>query len=161
MTTEPKLVVLRAVFVEAVALQNKFPLSSKFSRNPGSMPNTYTHVLSTSGRYMAGFFVKSFGGVVGVQCWRVSLASRQVTVFLLRRCVRVDGVTSQPFSVGVGLRQWCVLSPLLFIVYIRVLHTAARGPNQTCEAISPGHKTHFARNEKIIYLRKMCWFGGM
>ena len=48
MTTEPKLVVLRAVFVEAVALQNKFPLSSKFSRNPGSMPNTYTHVLSTS-----------------------------------------------------------------------------------------------------------------
>ena len=25
-------------------------------------------------------------------------------------CVPVDGVNSQPFSVGVGLRQWCVLS---------------------------------------------------
>ena len=30
-----------AVFVAAVALQNTFPLSSKFSRNPGSMPKTY------------------------------------------------------------------------------------------------------------------------
>jgi len=29
-----------AVFVAAVALQNKFPLFSKFSRNPGSMPKT-------------------------------------------------------------------------------------------------------------------------
>jgi len=29
-----------AVFVVAVALQNKFPLSSKFSINPGSMPKT-------------------------------------------------------------------------------------------------------------------------
>jgi len=50
-----------AVFVAATAVQNKFPLSSKVSRNPGSMPKTYTHVLSTSGMYMAGFRVKSFG----------------------------------------------------------------------------------------------------
>jgi len=40
------------------------------------------------------------------------------------------------------------LSPLLFIVYIRVLHTTTRGPNPTCEAISPVRKTHFADNEK-------------
>jgi len=40
-----------AVFVAAVWLQNKFPLSSKFSRIPGSMPKTYTHVLSTWGKY--------------------------------------------------------------------------------------------------------------
>jgi len=73
-------------------------------------------------------------------------------------CVRVDEVNS-PFSVG--LRQWCVLSPLLFIVYIRFLHTKARGPNLTCKAILPGRKTHFANDEKIIYLRKMCWFGRM
>jgi len=51
-----------AFFVAAVALQNKFPLSSKISRNPGNMPRTYTHVLPTSGKYMAGFLVKSFGG---------------------------------------------------------------------------------------------------
>ena len=55
-------------FVAAVALYNKFPLSSKFSRSPGSMPKMYTHVLSTSGKYMTGFLVKSLGGVVGVQC---------------------------------------------------------------------------------------------
>ena len=74
-------------------------------------------------------------------------------------CVPLDGVKSQPFSVG--LRQWCVLSPLLFIVYIRVLHTTARRSNSTYEAISSGRKTHFANNEKVIYLQKMCWLGRM
>jgi len=33
-------------------------------------------------------------------------------------CVRVGRVKSRLFTVGVGIRQWCVLSPLLCIVYI-------------------------------------------
>ena len=33
-------------------------------------------------------------------------------------CVRVNGKQSEPFHVGVGLRQGCVLSSLLFIVYM-------------------------------------------
>ena len=33
-------------------------------------------------------------------------------------CVRVNGKQSKPFHVGVGLRQGCVLSFLLFIVYM-------------------------------------------
>ena len=33
-------------------------------------------------------------------------------------CVRINGKQSKPFHVGVGLRQGCVLSPLLFIVYM-------------------------------------------
>jgi len=40
-------------------------------------------------------------------------------------------------------------------VYIRALYTPARGPNPTCETFSPD-AIHFANNEKIIYLRKMC-----
>ena len=39
------------------------------------------------------------------------------------------------------------------------LQTTARGPNPTREAISSGRKTHFANNEKMIYLQKMCSFG--
>jgi len=77
--------VLSAVFVAAIESQTKFPVSSKFSRNPGSLPKTYAHVLSTSGKYKVGFLMKSFEGVVGVRCWRVLPAGSQVTVFLLRR----------------------------------------------------------------------------
>ena len=64
-----------AAFVATVALQKKFLLSRKLSRNPGSMPKTYTHVSPTSGKYMAGFLVKSFGGSCGstvltsTYCW--------------------------------------------------------------------------------------------
>ena len=36
----------------------------------------------------------------------------------LEVCVRVNGKQSKPFHVGVGLRQGCVLSSLLFIVYM-------------------------------------------
>jgi len=53
----------------------------------------------------------------------VPIAGRQVTVFLFRRSRLCRRVSSQPFSAGVGLRQWCVVSPLLFIVCIKVLHT--------------------------------------
>ena len=54
-----------AVFVAAAALQNKFPLSNKFLRNPGSMQKIYAH----------GFLVKSFGGccrstvLMAASCW--------------------------------------------------------------------------------------------
>jgi len=64
-----------AVFVATVALQKKFLLSSKLSRNPGSIPKTYTYVLSTSGKYVVVFLVKSFGVycestvLTGASCW--------------------------------------------------------------------------------------------
>jgi len=45
----------------------------------------------------------------------------------------------------------CVLSPLLFKVYIRfsTLRQADKS-HPTCEDISLGRKTHFASNEKIL-----------
>jgi len=58
---EPKLNDTQCGFVAAVALQKKFLLTRKFSKNLGSMPKIYTHVLSTSEKYMAGCLLKIFG----------------------------------------------------------------------------------------------------
>jgi len=55
-------VIPSAVFVPSVALQTKFSLSIKFSRNLGSMPKmSSSHVLSTSRKHTIKFPVKSFG----------------------------------------------------------------------------------------------------
>ena len=146
-----------AVYVVAAALQNKFPLSSKFLRNPGSMPKKSTHVLSTWGKYMAGFLVKSFweccGSTVltGASCWP---SSNYIPV---QKIVSLSTELNHNRSSLVLYSDNGVWSPHLFIVYIRVLRTAARGTNPTCEAISPGRKTHFANNEKNICENVLIW----
>ena len=61
-----------AVCVQAVVLQTKFSLSSKFLRNLGSMQKTSTHALSTSRKRTTGLLVKSlvesFGRTVLSHC---------------------------------------------------------------------------------------------
>jgi len=88
---------------------DQISLPSKFSRNLGSMPKTSTHVLSTSRKHSSW---KAVGSVDG----RLLLAVKSL-YSCSEVCVRVGGVKSQPFTVGVGLwRQGCVLSAILFIV---------------------------------------------
>ena len=64
-----------------------------------------------------GSLWKALGSVAWARCWRPLLAAKS-----LYSCsdiyVRVGRVKSRPFTVSVGLQQWCVLSPLLFIVNI-------------------------------------------
>jgi len=116
------------VFILAIAVQTKISLSSKILRNLGRMPKTFTHVLSTSRQHTAEFLVKSFGKCCGSivltpDCyWPSRYSCSEV-------CVRVGRIESRPFTVGVGFRQGCVLSPLLFIVYIRGGQTSVRGPH--------------------------------
>lgn len=43
-------------------------------------------------------------------------------------CVRINGCKSTRFPVGTGLRQGCVLSPLLFIVFMDRIMRRSRGP---------------------------------
>ena len=70
---------------------------------------------------------KAYDGVPRDKLWKVlqeygvnGQLLRAVKSFYCRPevCVRVNGKQSKPFHVGVGLRQGCVLSPLLFIVYM-------------------------------------------
>jgi len=58
-------IIRSAVFIPPIVLQTKISLSSKFSRNFGSMPKTFTHVLSTSRKHTTGFLMKSFGECCG------------------------------------------------------------------------------------------------
>jgi len=115
------------------------------------MPKTYKHLLSTWGKYMAGFLVKSIWGccgstvLTGASCWPPS------NCIPVQKIVSLSTELTHNRSALVLDSNNDVLSPLLFIVYIRVLCTTARGTNPTCEAISPGRKTHFASNEKIIW----------
>ena len=109
---EPKLDDTQCGFCRGRSTTEQTSNFSKFSRNPGSMPETCIHVLSTSGKYKVGFLVKSFGGrcgstvLTGASCW----PSSSLTVFLLRRLCPCRRSKSKPFSVGVGLRQCCVLT---------------------------------------------------
>jgi len=151
-----------AVFVAAVAQPNKLPLSSKFSRIPRSMQKTYTHLLSISGKYMAGFLVKSFEGCCGSTVLTgASHAGCQVTAFLLRRLCpcRRSWITT--------VHRWS-WTPTMVCAVTTPLHSLYQcspnyGPRRKSylwnHFTSP--QTHFVENEKIMYLRKMCWFGRM
>ena len=70
-------------FCPGCSTTEQISLSSKFLRNLGSMPNTFTHVLSTSRKHTTGSSWKALGSVAALRCWRPPVAGRQVIVFLL------------------------------------------------------------------------------
>jgi len=121
----------------------------KFSRNPGSMPKTFTDVLSTSVKS----FVKCFGGCCGSPVLLGASCRPPNRCIPAQKVASVSGELNHDRSALVST-QTMVCAVL--IVCIRVLHTTVRGPNPTCETIFPGRKTHSADNEKILYLQKMC-----
>jgi len=149
-----------AVFYVAVAQQNKIPLSNKFSRNLGNMPKTYTYALSTSGKYMAGFLVKSFGECCrsSLWYWRPSVTGRQVTVFLLT--IGVGGVKLQPFTVVLDSNKgvYCHHSSSYSISGSRNYTPQAKSDPRS-QASSSGRKTHFPIWKNNIFTKNvLIWW---
>ena len=89
-------------------------------RNLGCMAKIFLHVFSNLKKHMTEFLGINFGrfceSIYGVNgqllCAIKSFYCRPEI------CVRVNIRQSKPFHVSVELRQGCVLSPLLFIVYM-------------------------------------------
>jgi len=101
-----------AVFVPAVALQTTFHSPAKYAKH------IFTCFVNLD---------KAYDRVPCEMLWGVlreyGVDDRLLlAVKSLYSCsevwVRVRRVKSRPFTIGVGLRQGCVLSPLLFKVYI-------------------------------------------
>ena len=73
-----------------------------------------------------------------------------INIFYCRRevCVRVNRKQSKPFYAGGVPRQWCVLSPLLFIVYMNWIDKCSQA--EECATI---------RNREInVFYSLMIWF---
>ena len=67
-----------------------------------------------------------------------------------RSCVRILGRKSQMFNVGAGLRQGCVLSPLLFIIYMdRIVR---RSLGQECVTIGNVGVSHLLFADDLAIL---------
>jgi len=104
---------------------------------------------------------KAYGRVPRKKLWRRcgSMVLTGASFWPSSNCIPVQTFASVSTELIQTVQRWCwtmvcAVTTLLH-VYIRVLQTTARGPNYpTCEAISPGHKRHFANKKKIIYLRK-------
>ena len=123
------------VFVRVAAPRTKSSLWSKSSRKE-------------YGKDLFACFVdleKAYDRVPRDKLWKV-LQEYDVDGQLLRTiksfycrlevCVRVNGKQSKPFHVGVGLRQGCVLSPLLFIVYMNWIDKCSQADK--CATIGNG-----------------------
>jgi len=72
-----------SIFVLAVALQTKFTLSSKFSRNLVCQRRLHMFCRPRESIRQVSSW-KALGSVAGVRCWQSPVTGRQVTVFLLR-----------------------------------------------------------------------------
>jgi len=107
-----------AVFVPAVAIQTTFHSPANFEKSWEYPIDVFTCFVDLEKAYDRVPCEKLWGvlrehGVDG----RLLLAAKSLYSYS-DVCVRIGRVKSRPFTVGDGLPQGCVLSPLLFIVNI-------------------------------------------
>ena len=122
-----------AVFVRVAASRTRSLLWSKSSKNFGSIAKISLHAL---------LILKKHDRVPWDKLWKV-LREYGVNGPLLcviksfycrpEVCVRVNGKQSKPFHVGVGLRQGCLLFPLLFIVNMNWINKCSQADE--CDTI--------------------------
>ena len=142
-----------AVFILAIALQTQISLSGNFEKFWEYAKSLYTCFVDLEKAYGRVHREKIWGLLreYGI-AYRLLLTVKSLYSFS-EVCVRVGGIESRPFTVGVGLRQWCVLSPLLFVVSIRGGKTTARGRIQPPDQFNPARQIHCTFVFKVPHFR--------
>ena len=121
-----------------------FGLHQNVDRSWEYAKNFQRHVLSTSRNHTTGFLVKSFGEWCVCTVLKAACYCASSHCIPAQTCVRVDGVKSQLFSVGVGLRQRFVLSPLLYKVYMNCIDSHS--------GVGQGDTVAGCRNNRLFLL---------
>jgi len=113
-----------AVFV---ALQKKFPLSSKFLWNPGSIPKTYIFCRSGESIYMAGLLVKSGCNVLG---WHMFLSQKleaKIVSLVSVHCHTMRTASLRPLTILPQVcTVWCAKLRKHFNAIMEVFHRCDR-----------------------------------
>jgi len=78
-------------------------VSTKFSRNPGSMPKTYTYVLSTWGKCKVAFLMKSLRGCGSTVLTGITkTSSKKIEVLCLSRRPRQFAASERQYTAAGG-----------------------------------------------------------
>ena len=134
---EPKLDDTQCGFCRGRSTKEKISTLQKIFNNSWDNGKDHTRVLSISGKCMAGFFVKSFGGcygstvLTGASCWPSS------------NCIPARNIVSASEDHNCSALLLGSDNGVCYhhSVCIRALYTTALGPNPTCETISLGRNT--------------------
>ena len=143
-----------AAFVRIAAPRTRSSIWSKFSRDVRSMERSLCMFVDLE---------KAYDRVPRDKLWKVlgkygvdDQFWRAVTSFYCRPevCVWVNGKQSKPFPLGVGLRQVCVLPPLLFIVYINWINKCSQADECATIGNCKISRLLFADNLVLLSIRK-------